>query len=149
MRAPTTEEKRNSPMIRPIMKNEFFLQQPSEDATPLDAPIARDLLDTLALHAHECVGMAANMIGQRKRIIVFMDGETPRAMMNPEIIAAKGPYETEEGCLSLDGRRPAKRFRAIRVRYRDLAFEERTETFEEFSAQIIQHEIDHCNGVVI
>ena len=149
MRAPTTEEKRNSPMIRPIMKNEFFLQQQSEDATPLDAPIARDLLDTLALHAHECVGMAANMIGQRKRIIVFMDGETPRAMMNPEIIAAKGPYETEEGCLSLDGRRPAKRFRTIRVRYRDLAFEEHTETFEEFSAQIIQHEIDHCNGVVI
>lgn len=136
-------------MIRPIMKNEFFLQQPSEDVTLLDAPIARDLLDTMALHAHECVGMAANMIGQHKRIIVFMDAETPRVMMNPEIIDAKEEYETEESCLSLTGCRPAKRFRTIRVRYRDLAFEERTETFEGFSAQVIQHEIDHCNGIVI
>lgn len=136
-------------MIRPIMKNEFFLQQPSEDATLLNAPIARDLLDTMALHAHECVGMAANMIGQNKRIIVFMDAETPRVMMNPEIIDAKEEYETEESCLSLTGCRTTKRFRTIRVRFRDLAFEERTETFEGFSAQVIQHEIDHCNGIVI
>lgn len=136
-------------MIRPIMTNEFFLKQPSEPATPLDAPIALDLIDTLTAHAHECVGMAANMIGQRKRIIVFMDDDTPRIMMNPEIISKKEPYEADEGCLSLIGRRPAQRFRTVHVRYRDLTFEERAETFSGFAAQIIQHEIDHCNGVVI
>ncbi|MDO4443795.1 MAG: peptide deformylase [Slackia sp.] len=136
-------------MIRPIMKSEFFLQQPSEPATPLDAPIARDLLDTLAVHAHECVGMAANMIGQRKRIIVFMDDDTPRVMLNPEIIETAHPYDTEESCLSLVGMRETQRFRTIRVRYRNLSFEEHIEMFSDFTAQIIQHEIDHCNGVVI
>lgn len=143
------EGKRNEPMIRPIMKNEFFLQQPSETATSADLPIAYDLLDTLAAHTHECVGMAANMIGQRKRIIVFVDDGAARAMINPEIAEAKTPYETDEGCLSLVGRRSAKRFRTVRVRYLDLSFKEHVETFSGFTAQIIQHEIDHCNGVVI
>lgn len=136
-------------MIRPIMKNEFFLRQPSDPATPADLPIAHDLLDTLSAHTHECVGMAANMIGVRKRIIVFSDNGTPRAMINPEIVKAQGPYETEESCLSLNDCRSAKRFRTVRVKYLDLSLEEHTETFSGFTAQIIQHEIDHCNGVVI
>lgn len=136
-------------MIRPIMKNEFFLQQPSDPATPADLPVAHDLLDTLAAHTHECVGMAANMIGVRKRIIVFSDDGAARVMINPEIVKAQGPYETEESCLSLAGVRPTKRFRSIRVRYLDISLEEHAETFSGFTAQIIQHEIDHCNGVVI
>ena len=144
-----TQAKESETMIRPIMKNEFFLQQPSDQATPADLPIAYDLLDTLAAHTHECVGLAANMIGQRKRIIVFMDDGAARAMINPEIAEAKTPYETDEGCLSLVGRRSAKRFRTVRVRYLDLSFKEHVETFSGFTAQIIQHEIDHCNGVVI
>lgn len=136
-------------MIRPIMKNEFFLQQPSDPATPADLPIAHDLLDTLAAHTHECVGMAANMIGSRKRIIVFSDNGAARAMINPEIVKAQEPYKTEESCLSLTGVRSTKRFRTIRVRYLDTSFEEHIETFSGFTAQIIQHEIDHCNGAVI
>ena len=127
-------------MIRPIMRNELVLQQPSTAATEADLPIAQDLLDTLAAHRHSCVGMAANMIGEVKRII---------AMLNPEIVSRAGAYETEEGCLSLAGTRPATRYRTIKVSYQDLAMKPRVKTFTGFTAQIIQHEIDHCNGVLI
>ena len=136
-------------MIRPIMKSELILAQPCEEAQVADLPVAQDLLDTLAAHADTCVGMAANMIGVRKRVIVFVDGSARRAMLNPEIVSAAGPYEVEEGCLSLVGKRPATRYKRIKVRYRDLAFKERTESFTGWTAQIIQHEVDHCNGIVI
>ena len=136
-------------MIRPIMTNEFFLSQPSELATVQDVVVGQDLLDTLAAHARECVGMAANMIGVRKRIIVFADGMANRVMFNPEIVQASGEYETMEGCLSLEGQRKAKRYRRITVSYCDDSFVSHRETFKDFTAQIIQHEIDHCNGVII
>lgn len=131
------------------MKEEFFLSQPCLPATAADAAIAQDLLDTLQAHAHECVGMAANMIGRKKRIIVFSDNGTARAMLNPEIVSHAGAYDTEEGCLSLAGRRPTQRWKTIKVQWNDAAMEEHSATFTGFTAQIIQHEIDHCNGVVI
>lgn len=136
-------------MIKPIMTNEIFLARPSEPAAAADAQTAQDLLDTLAAHAHECVGMAANMIGVPKRIIVFDDEGTYRIMYNPEIVSSAGAYDTEEGCLSLTGRRPATRYRTIKVRYEDADFRERTKTYTGWTAQIIQHEIDHTNGIVI
>lgn len=139
---------------KPIMRMEMFLSQPSEAATQEDAQVGQDLLDTLAAHEHECVGMAANMIGVRKRIIVFtdgLDGGRPRnrLMYNPELLSGMGAYEAEEACLSLTGTRPAKRFKRIKVRYQDEQWRTRTEQFQGFSAQIIQHEIDHCNGIII
>ena len=136
-------------MIRSIMTNEFFLSQPSELATVKDGEVGRNLLDTLSAHADECVGMAANMIGVRKRIIVFTDGSLNRLMFNPEIVKASGEYEATEGCLSLSGQRKAKRFKTITVSYCDEVFARHCETFTGFTAQIIQHEIDHCNGVLI
>ena len=136
-------------MIRPIMKSEVFLALPSEPATPADAAVGADLLDTLAAHADECVGMAANMIGVAKRIIVFDDEGSHRLMYNPEIVAAAGPYEAQEGCLSLAGQRSAKRFRRIRVSFQDESFIQREAWFAGWMAQIIQHEIDHCNGILI
>lgn len=136
-------------MIKPIMTNEIFLARPSEPATAADAQTAQDLLDTLAAHAHECVGMAANMIGVPKRIIVFDDEGTHRIMYNPEIVSSAGAYDAEEGCLSLIGRRPSTRYRTIKVCYEDADFHERTKTYTGWTAQIIQHEIDHTNGIVI
>ncbi len=136
-------------MIKPIMTNEIFLARPSETATAADAQTAQDLLDTLAAHAHECVGMAANMIGASKRIIVFDDEGTYRIMYNPEIVSSAGAYDAEEGCLSLIGRRPTTRYRTIKVCYEDADFHERTKTYTGWTAQIIQHEIDHTNGIVI
>ena len=136
-------------MIKPIMTNEISLARPSEPATAADAQTAQDLLDTLAAHAHECVGMAANMIGVPKRIIVFDDEGTHRIMYNPEIVSSAGAYDTEEGCLSLIGRRPTTRYRTIKVCYEDADFHERTKTYTGWTAQIIQHEIDHTNGIVI
>lgn len=136
-------------MIKPIMTNEIFLARPSEPATAADAQTAQDLLDTLAAHAHECVGMAANMIGVPKRIIVFDDEGTHRIMYNPEIVSSAGAYDAEEGCLSLIGRRPTTRYRTIKVCYEDADFHERTKTYTGWTAQIIQHEIDHTNGIVI
>lgn len=137
------------PVIKPIMRNQTFLAQPCAPATIADTQTAQDLLDTLAAHSHECVGMAANMIGVPKRIIVFDDEGTSRIMFNPEIISCAGPFETEEGCLSLLGRRAATRYRTIKVRYEDKAFRSKTKSFAGWTAQIIQHEIDHCNGIVI
>ncbi len=136
-------------MIRPIVTSPMMLRMPSADATPDDAPIGQDLLDTLAAHRHECVGMAANMIGRRKRIIAVQDGDAARLMYNPEIVERANPYEAEEGCLSLPGVRPATRWRRIKLSYLDDRFAPRTETFTGYTAEIIQHEIDHCDGVLI
>lgn len=138
-------------MERPIVKGELALRLPSAVATPMDLPVARDLLDTLAAHSEDCVGLAANMIGQRKCIIVYTDQEQAknRVMINPEIVSKSGSYETQEGCLSLVGKRSTKRFDEIAVRYQDESFGWRTEEFQGYTAQIIQHEIDHCDGVVI
>lgn len=138
-------------MERPIVKGELALRLPSAVATPMDLPVARDLLDTLAAHSEDCVGLAANMIGQRKRIIAYVDQERGenRVMINPEIVSKSGSYETQEGCLSLVGKRSTKRFDEIAVRYQDESFGWCTEKFQGYTAQIIQHEIDHCDGVVI
>ena len=136
-------------MIREICKDEAFLAQKAEPATPDDLPIAADLLETLAHHKEGCVGMAANMIGVNKRILAFDNEGTYMVMFNPEIIKHSGPYQTEEGCLSLTGRRPAKRFQSIKVRWQNEAFQERRKTFTGWTAQIIQHEIDHCEGILI
>jgi peptide deformylase len=136
-------------MVRPIMKDRFFLSQKSKSATPEDVSVAQDLLDTLAAHRDGCVGMAANMIGVAKRIIVFTHDGSDMVMFNPEIIKQTGPYETEEGCLSLTGVRPTTRYRTITVRYQNAAFQSKQRTFHDWSAQIIQHEIDHCNGIII
>ena len=136
-------------MIRSIVKMPVLLSVPSVDATPLDAAVGQDLLDTLAAHAHECVGLAANMIGVRKRIIVAACAGGAVLMYNPEIIEASGEYQIEESCLSLEGTRPCTRFKRIKVAYLDASFAPREKSFSGFEAQIVQHEIDHCNGVVI
>ena len=125
------------------------LSQTAEPATPKDLAIAQDLLDTLAAHKDGCVGMAANMIGVNKRIIVFDNDSSYMVMFNPEIVKKSGPYKTEEGCLSLSGIRSAQRWNSIKVRYQNEKFQIRLKTFTGWTAQIIQHEIDHCNGVLI
>lgn len=131
------------------MKDPIFLAQKSEPATKVDLQAAQDLLDTLISHKDGCVGMAANMIGVKKRIIIFDNDGTYMTMFNPEIIKFSDPFEAEEGCLSLEGTRKTKRYRSIKVQYQNEAFQTRLKTFTDFSAQIIQHEIDHCNGVLI
>lgn len=136
-------------MIQPIMHDPVFLAQPSAPATAEDRQVAQDLLETLIAHADGCVGMAANMIGVCKRIIVFDNEGSYMTMFNPEIVKCAQPYETEEGCLSLSGKRRIKRYRSIKVRYRNEAFQTRLKTFRDWPAQIIQHEIDHCNGILI
>lgn len=136
-------------MIREIMRDETFLAQKAELATPEDLPVAQDLLDTLKANKERCVGMAANMIGVNKRIIVFDNEGTYMVMFNPEIIKRSGPYQTEEGCLSLEGTRPTKRWQSIKVRYQNEKFQERFKTFTGWTAQIIQHEVDHCEGIII
>ncbi|MBE6919276.1 MAG: peptide deformylase [Ruminococcaceae bacterium] len=136
-------------MVREIMKDPIFLAQKSAPATAEDSAIGQDLLDTLAAHKDGCVGMAANMIGVAKRIIVFDDEGAYTLMYNPEIVKCSQPYEAEEGCLSLPGIRKTKRYRSIKVRYQNLDFAVRLKTFTGWTAQIIQHEIDHCNGILI
>ena len=136
-------------MIQPIMHDPLFLAQKSAPATPEDAPVARDLLDTLTAHADGCVGMAANMIGVSKSIIVVAAGPFQFAMVNPVIIKKTGEYQTKESCLSLDGERPCTRYEQIEVDYLDGNFKPQHGKYTGFTAQIIQHEIDHCNGVVI
>ena len=136
-------------MIKPIIKDPIFLAQKSAPATVLDLPVAQDLRDTLAAHRDGCVGMAANMIGVAKRIIIFDDNGSPAVMFNPEIVKCSGPYEAEEGCLSLPGTRKAKRYRSVKVQYQNEKFETRLKTYTGFTAQIIQHEIDHLCGVLI
>ena len=136
-------------MIRPIMRDEAFLAQKAELATSADLEIADDLLETLQANKAACVGMAANMIGVNKRIIAFDDEGAYTVMFNPEIVKKSGPYETEEGCLSLFGRRKAKRFRSIKVRYQNRQFQTRFKTYTGWTAQIIQPVIDHCEGIII
>lgn len=136
-------------MIRQIVHDPLFLAVKSEPATEADGPVIADLLDTLRANLDRCVGMAANMIGIRKRIIVFCSGPMQMVMVNPQITAKSGEYEAEEGCLSLAGVRKAKRYQRITVKYQDQAFRQRTGTFEGFTAQIIQHETDHCDGILI
>ena len=136
-------------MIRPVMRDPLFLARPSLPADEADAGIADDLLDTLGANLERCVGMAANMVGGTKRIIAVCCGPGRVAMINPRIIAKSGPYEAEEGCLSLPGVRKARRYRKITIAYLDRAFRPQTGTFEGFTAQIIQHEIDHCDGILI
>ena len=136
-------------MIRDICKDETFLAQKAETATAEDLDTAQDLLDTLAAHREGCVGMAANMIGVNKRIIVFDDDGKYQVMFNPVIVKHDGPYEAEEGCLSLTGRRKVKRFRTIKVQWQNEKLQTRRKTFTGWTAEIIQHEIDHCEGVLI
>lgn len=136
-------------MVCEIMKDVFFLSQKSIPATPEDLSVAQDLLDTLDANKDGCVGMAANMIGVSKRIIVFENEGAYSVMFNPEIIKKSGPYETEEGCLSLTGVRKTKRWQSIKVQYQNEKFQTRLKTYTGWTAQIIQHEIDHCDGIVI
>ena len=137
-------------MVKDIMHDPFFLALKSEPATAEDLQVARDLLDTLAANKEVCVGMAANMIGVRKRIIAFDNEGEYTVMFNPEIIKTAELYDTEEGCLSLlGGPRRCSRFRTVKVRWQNEKFQIRIKTFTGWTAQIIQHEIDHCNGILI
>jgi peptide deformylase len=137
-------------MVRELVHDPFLLARKSAPATKDDLEIAQDLLDTLLAHRESCVGMAANMIGQCKRIIVFDNGGVLTLMFNPEILKATGEFEAEEGCLSLlGGPRKTKRYQKIKVQYQTENFQTRLKSFEGWTAQIIQHEIDHCNGILI
>ena len=136
-------------MIRDICRDETSLAQRAERAGLEDLETARDLLDTLAAHKESCVGMAANMIGVNKRIIVFDNEGEYMVMLNPVIVKQSGPYETEEGCLSLTGRRKTKRFQTIKVQWQNEKLQTRLKTFTGWTAEIIQHEIDHCDGILI
>lgn len=136
-------------MIREIMKDTDFLSIPSSPATVEDLSVAEDLLDTLAAHRDGCVGMAANMIGVSKRIIAFENEGSYTVMFNPEIIKHADPYEAEEGCLSLTGTRRTKRYNSIKVQYQNDKFQTRFKTFTGWTAEIIQHEIDHLHGIII
>lgn len=141
-------------MVRELIHDPIFLARKSEPATKADFPIAQDLLDTLLAHRDSCVGMAANMIGVHKRIIAFLDDSGPspvyRLMLNPEITDCAGPFDTEEGCLSLlGGPRKCRRYRTIQVRFQDEKMKVRTKIYHGWTAQIIQHEVDHCNGILI
>ena len=137
-------------MVKELMHDPIFLARKSQAAGAEDLPTARDLLDTLAAHRETCVGMAANMIGVCKRIIAFDNGGSYMVMFNPRIVKATGEYETEESCLSLlGGPRKTKRFQKIKVEYQTDTFQTRLKTFEGWTAQIIQHEVDHCNGILI
>ena len=136
-------------MVKNVIHDPIFLAQKSEMAAKEDLQIAQDLLDTLIANKEVCVGMAANMIGVRKRIIAFDNAGVYMVMFNPEIIARSGPYETEEGCLSLSGIRKTQRFKSIKVQYQNEQLSVRYKTFTGWTAQIIQHEMDHCNGVLI
>ena len=137
-------------MIKELMHDPIFLSLKSEVATKEDLQVAEDLLDTLIAHKDGCVGMAANMIGVRKRIIAFDNEGSYMIMFNPEIIKKAEPYETEEGCLSLlGGPRKCKRYKTIKVKWQTAEMKVRIKTFTGFSAQIIQHEVDHCEGILI
>lgn len=136
-------------MVKPIVKDTIFLSQKSEDATEADKQVVIDLMDTLKAHSEECVGMAANMIGVKKRIIVFSADIIRAAMINPVIVKKSKPYEAEEGCLSLSGVRKTVRYREIEVSYLDINFKKQKQKYSGWIAQIIQHEIDHCDGILI
>ena len=136
-------------MIREICRDERFLAQKAAPAAVEDLPTAQDLLDTLAAHKDGCVGMAANMIGVNKRIIAFENDGEYMVMFNPVIVKQSGAYETDEGCLSLTGTRKTKRHKVIKVQWQNEKFQTRLKTFTGWTAEIIQHEIDHCEGILI
>ena len=136
-------------MEKSIMKDPFFLSQVSEEATKEDLYLAQDLLDTLRAHQEACVGMAANMIGVRKRVIIIQIGLMPLVLFNPVLVKKEGKYETEEGCLSLPGNRKTSRFEKIQVSYRDTNWKPQLISLEDFAAQICQHELDHLEGILI
>lgn len=136
-------------MVRDICRDEAFLAQRSAPATADDLGTAQDLLDTLSFHKDGCVGMAANMIGVNKRIIAFDNNGAYTVMLNPVIIRQSGAYEAEEGCLSLSGTRKARRFQTIKVQWQNEKLQTRIKTFSGWTAEIIQHEIDHCEGIII
>ena len=137
-------------MVRELMHDPLFLGRKSWAATKEDLPIGQDLLETLMAHKATCVGMAGNMIGETVAVIAFFDGEKPVVMYNPEILKAEGEYDTEEGCLSLlGGPRKCRRYQKIKVRWDNEQFQKRIRTFTGWTAQIIQHEVDHCMGVPI
>ena len=136
-------------MVKPIVRDMFFLGQKSETATKADAQVALDLQDTLTAHRAGCVGMAANMIGYKKRTIIVSMGIVNLVMNNPVIISKSGEYEAEEGCLSLEGTRKTTRYRDIEVEYEDTSFKKQKQKFTGFPAQIVQHEMDHLEGIII
>lgn len=136
-------------MIRPIMKDVFFLNQPSDNADETDKNVIKDLLDTLEAHKEGCVGMAANMIGVKKRIIAVNMGIVNVPLVNPVIVKKSGAYEASEACLSLVGERKTTRYKEIEVEYLDASFGKQRSKYEGWIAQVIQHEIDHCNGIII
>ena len=137
-------------MVRELVHDPFLLSRKSEPAEKSDWAAAQDLLETLIAHKESCVGMAGNMIGVQKRIIAFDNAGSYMVMFNPELVAQSDPYETEESCLSLlGGPRKTMRYRKIKVRYQNEAMQVRLKTFTGWTAQIIQHEIDHCNGILI
>ncbi len=136
-------------MIKEIIKDEAFLAQKSTLATEADLQIATDLLDTLEANKERCVGLAANMIGELKNIIAVDNEGEYLVMLNPKIIKCSEPFDTEEACLSLEGTRPTKRYKSIKVEYQNIKMQTRIKTYKGFTAQIIQHEIDHCNGMII
>lgn len=136
-------------MEKKIVRDTFFLARKAKETTPQDLDDVRDLIDTFQANRYRCVGMAANMIGVQKRFIVFELGGMPMIMINPHIVSKKDPYETEEGCLSLSGVRKTTRYKTVTVRYQDISFQEHTGTFTGVTAQIIQHETDHCDGIII
>lgn len=136
-------------MQRAVIRDQFRLMQKSRRADFKDGQVVQDLLDTLLANRERCVGMAANMIGENVCVIVYMDGNLPGVMLNPVITEKEGPYETEEGCLSLAGQRKTTRYEKITVQWQDRQMKPRKGTFEGYTAQIIQHEVDHCNGILI
>lgn len=136
-------------MIRPIVRDPIFLARKALSATAGGAPVAADLEQTLSAHREQCVGMAANIIGVNKRIIAYLNDGKIEVMLNPRITECSGEYEASEGCISLDGVRPAKRYRKITVEYDDVRMRKRIRRFTGCTAQIIQHEIDHTNGILI
>ena len=137
-------------MVKELMHDPLFLARKARTATKEDLPVGQDLLETLLAHRATCVGMAGNMIGETVAVIAFFDGDSPVVMYNPEILKAEGEYETEEGCVSLlGGPRKCKRYQKIKVRWDNEQFRKRIKTFTGWTAQIIQHEVDHCNGILI
>lgn len=141
--------KERKKMIRDIVKDTFFLQRKSVDASKEDVCVAMDLIDTLRANQYRCVGMAANMIGKNKNIIAFLDGKTLVLMMNPKLIQKKGKYICEEGCLSLEGTRQTERYHEIVVQYMDMQMHKHTKKYSGYVAEIIQHEMDHLVGILI
>lgn len=140
---------KESTMIKPIMRDTQFLAQKAVPATPADTDVLTDLRDTLQANTERCVGMAANMIGINKRIIIVQMGILPVILVNPQIVRQAKPYQTTEGCLSLTGERPTTRYETIEVTYQDQAFKPHKQAFSGWIAQIIQHEVDHCEGRII